>query len=122
MEWFLYIIGFFWIASGCVFILYTSECRNMLRKILMKVNEKYLSALIIVVGIFLLFSASYSQNFWFIIFLGILAIAKGLLFLFNPNKYYEKLRNWYLDTASDQTYRFFGILVLIIGTAVVSWV
>jgi len=35
---------------------------------------------------------------------------------------YNKIIDWYLNKATDQTYRFFGIVILIIGTAIFSWV
>jgi hypothetical protein len=45
-----------------------------------------------------------------------------MLFLFNPGNSFEKIREWYLHTALDQTYRLFGIIMLIIGMAVFSWI
>jgi uncharacterized protein YjeT (DUF2065 family) len=35
---------------------------------------------------------------------------------------YDQIVNWYFDKASDMTLRFFGILSIIIGTAIMSWV
>jgi uncharacterized protein YjeT (DUF2065 family) len=45
-----------------------------------------------------------------------------LLTALNPRNSFEKIREWYLHTASDQTYRLFGIIMLIIGMAVFSWI
>jgi uncharacterized protein YjeT (DUF2065 family) len=124
MKAFLYAISLFWIISGAYFILYTEESRSILKKLLNleEIYEKILSVMIIIIGLLILSSAPQIRHPWFIVFLGAIGLAKGLLFFFNPKNCFEKMRNWYLNTASDQTYRLFGIILLITGTAVLSWI
>lgn len=122
MIGFLYGISIIWVVIGSCCILYTTQCRSILKKMLKGLNLKFLALLAIIIGILLIFSAWYSRNFWFIVFLGLITIGKGILFFLNPGNTAEKILNWSFDTASDQTYRFFGIVFLIIGTAVSSWV
>jgi uncharacterized protein YjeT (DUF2065 family) len=74
------------------------------------------------VGALLLLSAGASQNFWFVVLLAVLAAAKGLLFFLNPRGLFAKIRQWYLHQADDQTYRMAGIILLVLGTAVFSWI
>jgi len=121
MKWFLYFISFTWIAIGCCFILYTEESREMLKKMYLRLPKEVIIVLAITFGIFFLMAASHSQNTWIIVVFGILAIAKGVFFFLNPGNLFEKTRDWYLYTATEQTYRFLGIIILIIGTAVFSW-
>ncbi len=121
-KWFLYAISFTWIAMGSGFILYTQKCRTALSKMLDPKYEKFIFGLIIAIGVLLMFSAPHSRNFGVVIFLGIIATVKGILLIFIPRNLYGNMKKWYLQTASDQTYRFFGIVMLIIGVAVATWV
>jgi len=58
----------------------------------------------------------------FIRIIGLLAIIEaGVIFLIPKNRY-DELIGWYLNSASDQIYRLFGILSIILGTAVLSWI
>ncbi len=122
MKWFLYLISFSWIASGSCFILYTIQCRELLNNVLAKSYEKIIAASAIIIGILLIISAFQAQGFWFIVFLGILAICKGVFVIFNPKNSLDNIRNWYLNTASDQTYRLFGIILIVIGIVMITWI
>jgi len=53
--------------------------------------------------------------------LGVIATLKGLVLLFNPKNIVERVQNGYLQEGSNQTYLFFGVIMLIVGTAVSSW-
>jgi uncharacterized protein YjeT (DUF2065 family) len=121
MKWFLYAIGFFWIGLGVCFILYTETCRQMAAEILDAVHEKILALIALAIGFLLILSAFWSENVWFIMLLGVMVTVKGVLLLFNPKNMFETIKNWYLNGASDRTYRFFGIIMLIVGTAVSWW-
>lgn len=122
MKWFLYLISFSWIASGSCFILYTIQCRELLNNVLTKSYEKIIAASAIIIGLLLIISAFQAQGFWFIVFLGIIAICKGFFVIFNPKKSFDNIRNWYLNTASDQTYRLFGIILIVTGTVMITWI
>jgi hypothetical protein len=122
MKAFLYVISVFWIAMGSCFILYTSECRRVLSNMLRGVDRRFLAPLPAVIGILLMLSATQARNAGFLRFLGLLAVAKAAFIYGNPKGLYEQLLEWYLDRASDQTFRFLGIIALILGTAVLSWI
>jgi len=121
MEWFLYFISILWVATGSCFILYSNGSREALKKLFFNVPKEVLMVIAVAFGIFFFMAAPHSRNSWVIILFGILAIAKGAFFLFNPANTFEKTRDWYLYTATDGTYRFFGIIMLVLGTAVFSW-
>jgi uncharacterized protein YjeT (DUF2065 family) len=70
----------------------------------------------------LIISFTASQNRWFIILLGVVALLKGAFVFVNPKGFYDLFARWYVDTASDQTYRLFGIIAIILGTTLVSWI
>ncbi|MBW2248249.1 MAG: DUF2065 family protein [Deltaproteobacteria bacterium] len=122
MKWFLYAISFLWITAGSLSIIYTTESRNVMKRLFEKTDRKILSVFPAIIGILLFISASWSLHSWFLRILGIMAVIKGVIIFINPKNLYDEMMNWYLNSLSDQTYRFFGIVMIIIGTAVLSWI
>ncbi len=122
MKWFLYTISVFYIVSGVCFILYTSQSREYTSILVKKVDRRILSVLVIIIGLLLIASSFYDRFMWVIVVIGILALIKGTFILLSPVSLYNKMLDWYLNKTTDQTYRFFGIIMLIIGTAIFSWV
>jgi uncharacterized protein YjeT (DUF2065 family) len=122
MKGFLYVISFLCIAMGCYTILYTGETRKFVKSIFNEIDRKFISAFEIIIGILLLISATASRQSWFIRLIGLMAIVEGGIIFFIPKNLYDGLIDWYLNSASDQTYRLFGILSLILGTATLSWI
>ena len=122
MKWFLYAIALIWIGIGAWMILYSHESRKVFKQLVKNLDRRILFALPAVTGILLLFSAAWARQSWRIRFFGILALLKGGFIFWNPNNLYDKIADWYLNSVSDQTYRFFGIITLILGTAILSWI
>ena len=122
MTWFLYTISLLCITIGCCTILYADDSRNVLRNIFDKIDRKILSAFEVVMGILLVVSATASHHSWLIRLIGFMAVIEGVVIFFIPKNLYDELIDWYINSASDQTYRLFGIVTLILGTAVLSWI
>ena len=122
MKIFLYVISLFCIVTGCFTILYTSETRHFVKRFLNEVNRKIISVFEAAMGVLLLVSAAASQQPWFIRLIGFLAVIEGALIFSLPRSLYDELIKWYVDSVSDQTYRLFGIISLILGSAMLSWV
>lgn len=122
MKIFLYAFSLLCIAAGCCTILYTREMRHFVKRMFNEIGRKILSVLDAVLGVWLLASATASHHPWFIRLVGLLAIIEGATFFLLPKTLYDELTSWYVDSASDQTYRLFGILSLIFGSAMLSWV
>ena len=122
MKWFLYVISLMCIGFGCWFILYTKQTRNFVKSLFNNVDRKLLSAFEVTMGILLLFSATATNHPWFIRLIGLLAVIEaGLIFLI-PKNLYDELIDWYANSASDDTYRLFGIISIVFGTAFLSWI
>ena len=123
MKWALLAVSVLWIIIGCFYILYTEKSRDTLRKIMDGAGEKCLIALTLLIGIILLVSPLFeaSKSIWGVVILGGLATAKGVLWIVNPRKYMDTVINWYLTDASDQTYRLFGIVLIILGVVLFGW-
>jgi uncharacterized protein YjeT (DUF2065 family) len=119
---FLYAISLFCIAVGCITILYTRETRHFVKRLFNEVNRKILSVFEAAMGVLLLVSAAGSHHPWFIRLIGFMAIIEGAVIFLLPKYLYDELFKWYADSASDQTYRLFGILSLIFGSAMLTWV
>ena len=122
MRVFLYAISFLIIAIGCCTILYTSETRNFVKRLFNEIDRKFLSIFEVIMGILLLVSATASHHPWFIRLIGLMAILEGGVIFLIPKNLYDELINWYVNSLSDHTYRLFGILSLVLGTAMLSWV
>ncbi len=122
MKWFLFLVGLLWIAVGSGYILYTRQFREVMGNLIKGSNEKIIAGLAVVFGILFILGASQTRHSGFVIFLGIIAIAKGVFIFLDPQGYWQKVKAWYLDQASDQTFRLFGIIALILGTALFSWI
>ena len=122
MRWFLYAISMIWIAAGCCIILYTSQTKNVVKNLIKTIDQKILSTLPFIAGILFLFSAPTSRNPWFIRLFGFIGIIKGVFIFFNPKDLHDKFFDWYFNSLTDQTHRFYGIFTIILGTAVLSWI
>lgn len=122
MRWFLFLISLLWITAGAGYILYTGQFREVMGKLVKGTNEKIIVGLALLFGLLFIFGASHTRHSGFIIFLGIIALAKGVFIFLDPQGYWQKIKTWYVDEASDQTFRLFGIIALILGTALFSWI
>lgn len=122
MKWFLYATSILFVVIGCCTILYTNETRNMLQKIFNKIDRKIISIFEVIMGILLIVSATASHHSWVIRVIGFMAVIEGGIIFFIPKNLYDDLIDWYLNSASDKTYRLFGIISLILGAAILSWI
>ncbi len=122
MKWFLYVFSLIWISFGAGLIIYTRESKSMIKRFVTDLDRRILSALPAIFGVFLIIGASESSHSWFIRLIGILAVLKGGFIFWNPQNLYDKTVDWYFNSLSDQTFRFFGIITLILGTVILSWI
>jgi hypothetical protein len=122
MKWFLILFSVAWVAAGGFMILYTERSRQWLGKAVNALPGKIMAVIVGVIGVLLLLSAGSVARSGFIFLLGFLALAKAGVIYFNPGDLWVKLKRFYLEEGSDQAYRLHGIIALIVGTAVFSWI
>lgn len=122
MAWFLYLIAATWIAFGSSAILYTTETKSTANAFLLKIPPKFLAAIPFISGILFIIAASASSHPWIIRIFGVIGLLKGIFVFVNPANLYPKTMEWYLVSLSDQSHRFVGILSVILGTALLSWI
>ena len=121
MKWFLYAFSIFYVAMGSGLILYTESWRSIFKKFLSGNNAKLFFIPALIIGVLLIMASSASRNSWFIVVIGVIAIAKAVFLFLNPKNMTDRFLEWYLNKASNQTYRLIGIIALILGTAILSW-
>ena len=122
MRLFVYAISFFYIAYGCCSILYTDETKKLVKSLFSNIDQKILATLPFIFGILFILSASATSMPWFFRFIGLMAVIEGLVFFIIPKDLYDKFMDWYLQSLSDQIYRLFGIIGIIFGIAILSWI
>ena len=122
MKWFLYAVSLAWITIGSCSILYTSETKRVFKNILEGTDRRLMSAIPFIAGILFILAASLSRYPWFIRFLGLWALMEGVFVFWNPNDLYDHFMTWHLNSVSYQYHRLWGIISLILGTAVLSWI
>ena len=121
MKFIIYLLGFLWVAAGSIAILYTDDYKAYCKGLMEKLNRMYLALIPAVFGLLLLFAASSTSHGWFIGLIGVLGIIKGVMIYFNPGGLFDKSKEWLLGL-SDQGYRLIGIIALVLGTVVISWI
>jgi hypothetical protein len=119
MKWYLFIIGIVWVMSGTLMLFATNVLRERWWKKLMTVDPRLWSPLALAAGVLFLVSSSCSSEPGFIVVLGILSLAKGLLLLFGPRDKIRKMTDWWL-TASDKVHRPWGVAAVVLGIAVLG--
>ena len=122
MKWFLYAFSLFGISVGCCSILYTDETRKFVRSIFNNIDQKILLVIPFIFGILFILSASATRMPCLIRAIGLLAVIEGEVFLLIPKDLYDKFKDWYINSLSDQIYRLSGILDIIIWIAILSWI
>ena len=121
MKVIVYLLGFSCIAMCSFLILYTRESVNALKKLFDSYELRYLSIIPAVMGLLFLFSASATGYPWVFRIIAVIAFAEAVLAIVNPNKIYSRILDWYFGNLSDQTQRLFGIIGIIFGTVILTW-
>lgn len=122
MHWFLYLFGFLTIAYGCCAILYSFEVRQGAKFLVDTLDKRILAALPAALGVLLIISSIWSGHGWVLRIIGLLGIVKGGLIFLNPENLWDKITKWYIEDIDDKTNRMIGIVAVIFGTAVISWI
>jgi uncharacterized protein YjeT (DUF2065 family) len=117
-----YVLSFLLIAIGSCLILYTQATVSAVKALCDKFPLRYIAVVQALFGVLFLISASAFTYPWIIRIIGLLAVAEGVLAYTDPNGLYSRILNWYFTKISDQAQRLFGIIAIILGTAMLSWV
>ena len=121
MKFVIYGLGFAWIAAGAFAILYTDDYKAYFQSLVMRMNRTWLALIPAVFGLLLILGASSTSHSGVILLIGGLGIVKGILIYFNPVGLLEITVDW-MKALSSQGYRLIGIIALVLGTVVISWI
>jgi uncharacterized protein YjeT (DUF2065 family) len=122
MKVIVYLLGFGHIAICSYLILYTRETVDAVKGWFHTYQLKYLSTLPVVIGILFLISASANTHPWVFRIIALLAICEGVVAFTDPQKIYSRMLDWYFGNVSDPTNRLFGIIGIIFGTVILTWI
>jgi len=117
----LYIIAILWIVTGVFIILYTERTMKILKNLFFTEKVRALSIVPIIFGIVLVIGAFVcTQVFFLSLVLGVLALLKGLYLIMGPMPQIKRLMDWWFNKASDSYIRLCGLIIFILGIAVLS--
>ena len=114
MRMILILIGVFWIITGVSLFMLTDASKKILRNLFKQKNMRALSIVPIIIGIVLIRGSYLVSMPWIAVPLGILAILKGIFFIFGPEKKTSPLIDWWLGV-SNNVYKSWGIAVFLLG-------
>jgi uncharacterized protein YjeT (DUF2065 family) len=118
----LYILAILWIVVGTFLVLYTESTKGVFEKVFLTDHFRWLAVLPLVFGILLVVGAfSQKEMFWLVFILGVLGILKGVLLIIGPSAQIKKYLDWWFHKASDRTIRLNGLISVILGTAILSY-
>ena len=118
----LYILAILWIVMGTFLVLYTEATQEVLKKLFFTDHFRWVAALPLIFGIILVVGAFFHKEmFWLIFVLGVLGILKGLFLIIGPSGQIKELIDWWFHKASDRTIRLSGLISVILGTAILSY-
>ena len=122
MKVIVYLLGFSHIAICTYLILYTKESVSFLKGLFNTYQLKYLSAIPAVYALLFLISASATVHTWVIRIIGLLAAVEAVVAFTNPKKIYSQMLDWYFDNVSEQANRLLGIIGVVFGTVILTWI
>ena len=118
----IYVISILWIALGTLLILYTNRFREVLKKVIFTDKVRFLAGAPLIFGIALVIGAFYFREMFLLAFiLGLLAIIKGIFLAVGPPARIKEILDWWFNRAGEGTVRLFGMIIFILGCALLSY-
>jgi len=121
MVWFLYIVALLFIAKGSFLVLYTEKALELIGVIHERGRHRVWGISAAVFGVLLCVSSFWSGVVWFLFVLGLMIAGIGtFMFLGEETKVQPLLKTW--SSMSDTGLRLWGLILVVTGTAILSWV
>jgi len=122
MKMIVYLLGFGHIVLCTYLILYTRETVDWFKGIYNTYKLKYMAAIPAVYGLLFLIPASFTTHPWVFRVIALLSFCEAIVAFMNPKNFYRRCLDWYFDRASNQTQRMFGIIGIVFGTVILTWI
>lgn len=121
MVWFLYIVAVLFIAMGSFLVLHTEKALELSETIIEKSRYRIWGIGGATFGILLAVASFWSGVVWFLFLLGLMFAGIGMfVFLGEEEKVQPLLRVW--SSLSSTGLRMWGLILVVTGTAILSWV
>ena len=113
MQYFLYIFSALWILLGLFFIFFPKKGKKLIFAVT-AMPKGLFGIIILVIGALFWYSAPVVAVPLFVKIIAIIALIKGLLFLFFPKSLVKKICSWFLNWSTG-VYIFCGFLAIAIA-------
>ena len=121
MIWFLYVVAILFIAKGSFLVLHTERALEITEMFIQKGSHRIWGIAGAAFGVLLSVASFWSGVVWFLFLLGLMFMGIGLfLFLGEEAKVQPLLRAW--SSMSPSGLRLWGLILVVTGTAILSWV
>ena len=121
MVWFLYIVAIIFIAKGSFLVLHTEKALEYSEMVIEKGNHRVWGVVGAAFGIMLSIASFWSGVVWFLFLLGLMFAGIGLfIFLGEEEKVRPLLTTW--SSISSTGLRMWGLILVVTGTAILSWI
>ena len=121
MVWFLYIVAIIFIATGSFLVLHTERALELSEVFIEKGSHRIWGIAGATFGVLLSVASFWSGVVWFLFLLGLMFAGIGMfLFLGEEQKVRPLLRTW--SSMSSTGLRLWGLIMVVTGTAILSWV
>ncbi|NQT06025.1 MAG: hypothetical protein HQ575_00625 [Candidatus Omnitrophica bacterium] len=114
MRILLILLAMIWIVAGVLMFIFTDAFKEVMRNLLKQKKFKLFAVLSFLVGVILMLGSSVVNAPWVAVLFGVLAIAKGVFFMFGPKKKADELISWWLN-ASNNAYKVWSIAAFLFG-------
>jgi hypothetical protein len=122
LKWILYAISILLIVLGTWANLYPVQASKRLRNLVERIAPRWSAIAALATGIMLLIAAPASnQGTGFVRLLGILGMVKGIVLFVMSRERYQRLLDWWFDSAKELSWRVWGLLMLVLGVVILSW-
>ncbi|MBN2255692.1 MAG: hypothetical protein JW736_08290 [Deltaproteobacteria bacterium] len=118
----VYVFSILWIVMGTSLVIYTDRTRKFFGQFARREYYPLWSVIAILLGALLIIGSFFSERIlWLALILGIISCAKGVYLLKGPYEKVESIINWWYETASDETIRFTGLTILLLGIFLLAY-
>jgi len=122
LKWILYSIAIIWIVLGTWANLYPVQAHGRLRSLVEGIAPRWAAVVALAVGLILVIAAPAStQGVGFVRLLGLLGILKGFVIFLVSKERYQSLMDWWFAPAREPSWRVWGLLMLVLGVVMISW-
>ncbi len=122
MKWILYVIAILFVVLGTWANLYPVQASKRLQSLVEGITPRWSAVVALATGMMLLIAAPAShQGTGFVRLLGILGMVKGIVLFAMSKERYQRLLDWWFDPAKEQSWRVWGLLMLVLGVVILSW-